>query len=169
MNCLFILACWECHSWHLHERCHAGKSTLLLRPLISTSSFQVPWCQCLKPISLHKTKGYFLIQLQIHSLSIQFFYNSYITLRVLINHLIISLRRISFSGDIQAPPGQGPVQPAVGDPASTGGWTGWPTEVPSNPWHSVILWFCGKKKICSFSPGEIFCLPDWNMGTCSFL
>ena len=24
---------------------------------------------------------------------------------------------------IQAPPGQGPVQPAVGDPASAGGWT----------------------------------------------
>jgi len=28
---------------------------------------------------------------------------------------------ISFSGDIQDPPGQGPVQPAVGDPASAGG------------------------------------------------
>ena len=27
----------------------------------------------------------------------------------------------SFSGDIQAPPGHGPVQPAVGDPASAGG------------------------------------------------
>ena len=27
----------------------------------------------------------------------------------------------SFSGDIQDPPGQGPVQPAVGDPASVGG------------------------------------------------
>ena len=25
---------------------------------------------------------------------------------------------VSFSGDIQDPPGQGPVQPAVGDPAS---------------------------------------------------
>ena len=45
---------------------------------------------------------------------------------------------VSFSGDIQDPPGQGPVQPAVGDPASAGGWTRWPTEVPSNP----ILWFC---------------------------
>ena len=22
------------------------------------------------------------------------------------------------------------------------GWTRWPTEVPSNPYHSVILWFC---------------------------
>ena len=28
---------------------------------------------------------------------------------------------VSFSGDIQAPPGQGPVQPALGDPASAGG------------------------------------------------
>ena len=31
---------------------------------------------------------------------------------------------VSFSGDIQDPPGQGPVQPALGDPASAGGWTG---------------------------------------------
>ena len=28
---------------------------------------------------------------------------------------------VSFSGHIQDPPGQGPVQPAVGDPASAGG------------------------------------------------
>ena len=28
---------------------------------------------------------------------------------------------VSFSGDIPDPPGQGPVQPAVGDPASAGG------------------------------------------------
>ena len=28
---------------------------------------------------------------------------------------------VSFSGDIQDPPGQGPVQPDVGDPALTGG------------------------------------------------
>ena len=27
---------------------------------------------------------------------------------------------LSFSGDVQDPPGQGPVQPAVGDPASAG-------------------------------------------------
>ena len=27
---------------------------------------------------------------------------------------------VSFSGDIQDPPGQGPVRPAVGDPASAG-------------------------------------------------
>jgi len=31
---------------------------------------------------------------------------------------------VSFSADIQDLPGQGPVQPAVGDPASAGGWTG---------------------------------------------
>jgi len=30
----------------------------------------------------------------------------------------------SFSGDIQDPPGQGPVQPALCDPALAGGWTG---------------------------------------------
>jgi len=30
---------------------------------------------------------------------------------------------VSFSGDIQDPPGRGPVQPALGDPASAGGWT----------------------------------------------
>ena len=28
---------------------------------------------------------------------------------------------VCFSGDIQDPPGQGPMQPAVGDPASAGG------------------------------------------------
>ena len=31
---------------------------------------------------------------------------------------------VSFSGDIQAPPGHGAVQPALGDPASAGGWAG---------------------------------------------
>jgi len=31
---------------------------------------------------------------------------------------------VSFSGDILAPPGQGPVQPALGDPALAGDWTG---------------------------------------------
>jgi len=30
---------------------------------------------------------------------------------------------VSFSGDIQDPAGRGPVQPALGDPASAGGWT----------------------------------------------
>jgi len=31
------------------------------------------------------------------------------------------LEKVSFSGDIQDPPGEGPLQPAVGDPASAGG------------------------------------------------
>jgi len=31
---------------------------------------------------------------------------------------------VSFSGDIQDPAGCGPVQPALGDPALAGGWTG---------------------------------------------
>jgi len=31
---------------------------------------------------------------------------------------------VSFSGDIQDPPGRSAVHPAVGDPASAGGWTG---------------------------------------------
>ena len=31
---------------------------------------------------------------------------------------------VSFSGDIQAPPGRGAVQPALGDPAWAGGWAG---------------------------------------------
>jgi len=46
---------------------------------------------------------------------------------------------VSFSGDIQDLPGQGPVQPAVGDPASAG-----PIKVPSNPENSVVLciWIC---------------------------
>ena len=30
----------------------------------------------------------------------------------------------SFSGDIPDPPGHGAVQPALGDPASAGGWAG---------------------------------------------
>ena len=33
----------------------------------------------------------------------------------------LHMKDVSFSGDIPAPPGQGPVQPAVGDPASAGG------------------------------------------------
>ena len=46
---------------------------------------------------------------------------------------------VSFSGDTQDPPGHGPVQPALGDPALAGGWTGWPSKVPCNPNHSMIL------------------------------
>ena len=53
----------------------------------------------------------------------------------------------SFSGDIQDPPGQGPVQPALADPALAGGWTGWPTEVPANPERSVILWRAHQKGV----------------------
>jgi len=30
----------------------------------------------------------------------------------------------SFFGDMETPPGRGPVQPAVGDPALAGGWAG---------------------------------------------
>ena len=42
----------------------------------------------------------------------------------------------------QNPPGCGPVQLTAGDPALSGGWTRWSPEVPSNPYHSMILWFC---------------------------
>ena len=47
---------------------------------------------------------------------------------------------VSFSGDIEEPPGRSPVQPALGDPASAGGWAGGPTEGPANPHHAGILW-----------------------------
>jgi len=36
-------------------------------------------------------------------------------------YYIIYICGVSFSGDIQDSPGQGPVQPAVGDPALAGG------------------------------------------------
>ena len=45
---------------------------------------------------------------------------------------------VSFSADIQTPPGCGPVQRALGDPAWQWGWTR-SSEVPSNLSHSVIL------------------------------
>jgi len=63
---------------------------------------------------------------------------------------------VSFSGDTQDLPGQSPVQPALGDPALAGGWTGWPTEVPANPDHAVILWVCksilekGRRRVSAF-------------------
>jgi len=38
------------------------------------------------------------------------------------------------------------VQPALGDPAGAGGWTGGPTEGPAGPSHSVIL-FADKKSV----------------------
>ena len=45
-----------------------------------------------------------------------------------------------------------------------GGWTRWPTEVPSNPYHSVILWSLKKmsapfkSRLISRSCMEILCL-----------
>ena len=61
---------------------------------------------------------------------------------------------VSFSGDIPDPPGQGPLQPTVGDPALAGSWTRWRTEVPSNPYHSVILWFCNSPSAILEGKGE---------------
>jgi len=49
---------------------------------------------------------------------------------------------VSFSGDIQDPPGQGPVRPTVGDPASAGGLDKLTHRGPLQPlpcWDSVIL------------------------------
>jgi len=45
---------------------------------------------------------------------------------VLKNRRFLFVYRLWFcSGDIQDSPGQGPVQPAVGEPALQGGWTRW--------------------------------------------
>jgi len=49
---------------------------------------------------------------------------------------------VSFSGDIQGPSGRLPGQPALRNLLWQGGWTRWSFEVPSNPFNSVILWFC---------------------------
>jgi len=46
---------------------------------------------------------------------------------------------VSFSGDTQTLTGCGPVQTALGDPASTGGLDWMIPEFPSNPCHSLIL------------------------------
>jgi len=49
---------------------------------------------------------------------------------------------VSFSGDIPNPPGQGPVQPTVGDPASAGGLDWVTHRGPFQPlpfYDSVIL------------------------------
>jgi len=48
---------------------------------------------------------------------------NFFTLRVMEhwNRLPKEVCGVSFSGDIQDPPGQGPMQPALGDPASAGG------------------------------------------------
>ena len=36
------------------------------------------------------------------------------------------------------------------------GWTRWSTEVPSNPYHSVILWFCDWREGGEHSPSSLF-------------
>jgi len=54
---------------------------------------------------------------------------------------------VSFSRDIQDPPGQGPVQPALGDPALAGGWT--PQRSLPTP---TILSFCVTPRLCG---GEV--------------
>ena len=47
---------------------------------------------------------------------------------------------VSFSGDIQDPPGWGPVQSALGEPSLAGALDyRWSPEASSNPYHSVIL------------------------------
>ena len=38
-----------------------------------------------------------------------------------------------------------------------GDWTRWPTEVPSNPYHSVILWEAGIQNLYP-SPTNMFCV-----------
>ena len=38
-----------------------------------------------------------------------------------VGHLVQETTKVSFSGDIQDLPGQGPLQPTVGDPASAEG------------------------------------------------
>jgi len=56
-------------------------------------------------------------------------------------------RGVSFSGDVQDPPGQDPVQPAVRDPASAGGLDWMTHRGPFQPrtfWDSGILWSFSK-------------------------
>jgi len=50
---------------------------------------------------------------------------------------------VVFSGDIQDPPGRGPVQPALGDPASAGGldWV-----IPRGPFQTLT--FCDSVILC---------------------
>lgn len=50
---------------------------------------------------------------------------------------------VSFSGDIQNPPGHDLEKPALDKPALAEGWTRWLPKGLSNPNHSVTLWFHG--------------------------
>jgi len=50
---------------------------------------------------------------------------------------------VSFSEDIQDPPGQGPVQPALGDPGLAEGLDQVTHRGPSQP-----LWFCDTSSRC---------------------
>ena len=75
--------------------------------------------------------------------------STFISIRVAVSELLWStpdraLEQVAqggcgvfFSGDIQDPPGRGPVQPAVGDPASAGGLDWVTHRGPSQP-----LTFC---------------------------
>jgi len=52
---------------------------------------------------------------------------------------------VSFSGDVQNPPGQGPVPPAVGDPALAGGLD---QMIPRGPFQP--LQFCDSVKTTGY-------------------
>ena len=60
-----------------------------------------------------------------------------------IKHIKISSSCFSFSGDIQDPPGQGPVQPALGDPASAGGldWVTHRGPFQPQPFCDSVIFF----------------------------
>ena len=58
---------------------------------------------------------------------------------------------VSFSGDVQDPPGQGPLRRAVGDPALAGGLDWVAHRGPFQPWpfcDSVILWSVKEQCTC---------------------
>ena len=57
---------------------------------------------------------------------------------------------VSFSGDTQGPPGQGPLQPTVGDPASAGGLDWMTYRGPFQP-----LPFCDSVKMSLLMAGGL--------------